>query len=172
MPSEIIIESELLILKRTDEEDIDFVLNQESSTENNRFITQWTKYQHFAAIGDPDKEHIIIQSKMNERIVGFIILAGLENYNNSIELLRIVISDKGHGFGHECVRLIKEICFKKYMAHRLWLDVKEHNHRAKHVYLKCGFTIEGTIRECIRTDNKYESLIIMSILETEYQDLE
>ena len=44
-----------------------------------------------------------------------------------------------------------------------WLDVKEHNQRVQAVYEKAGFKREGILRECLKTEIGYESLVILSI---------
>jgi len=64
--------------------------------------------------------------------------------------------------------MVKKLCFEEWRAHRLWLDVKEHNMRARHLYESEGFVREGVLRECIRNGETYESLIVMSMLEQEY----
>jgi RimJ/RimL family protein N-acetyltransferase len=51
----------------------------------------------------------------------------------------------------------------------LWLDVFEHNARARHVYRSVGFVEEGVLRECVKQQERYASLVVMSILENEYR---
>lgn len=58
--------------------------------------------------------------------------------------------------------------FEKLRAHRLWLDVKEHNRTARLLYESIGFVVEGVLRDCIQVQQTYESLVIMGILEHEY----
>ena len=53
--------------------------------------------------------------------------------------------------------------------HRLWLDVKVQNQRAQAIYKAAGFVVEGTLRECLKSEYGYESLMIMSILQQEYK---
>lgn len=72
------------------------------------------------------------------------IIAGLKNPNKSLELRRITIAKKGMGYGKEAFRIIKNWAFRVYNANRLWLDVKEDNVRALHLYQKQGFVLEGT----------------------------
>ena len=79
-----------------------------------------------------------------------------------------MISSKGKGFGRESLKLIKMIAFEELKAHRLWLDVREKNERAQNLYKSEGFIEEGILRECILHEGVYESLIMMSILESEY----
>ena len=155
-----------ITLRKTDESDLDYVLAAEHNPENSRFVIPWSREQHLQAMGDPDLAHLIAQ---RERRIGYVILAGLLDPNQNIEFRRIVITEKGFGYGKATVRLVKEFAFQTHKAHRLWLDVKAQNHRARSVYEACGFSIEGTLRECLRTNDGYDSLVIMSMLEHEYQ---
>jgi RimJ/RimL family protein N-acetyltransferase len=68
------------------------------------------------------------------------------------------------------VRAIKRRAFDTLSAHRLWLDVKEHNTPARAVYEKEGFRYEGTLRECRKGPAGCESLVVMSMLEHEYRN--
>lgn len=170
MTFETIIKSNFLHLRRTIKDDLDFVITTEQQPENKKYITSWTIDKHLEALCSRDHLHLIIES--NNLKIGYIILSGLSNPNNCVELTRINISAKGKGHGKESIKLIQEFVFNHLKAHRLWLDVKEHNERAKHVYEVTGFKPEGILRECIQTEGEYESLIIMGILEKEYRDIE
>ncbi len=154
-------------LRSTGEADLDFVLHAEQSPENRAFVTGWTRDQHREAANSNDQRHLIIENEEG-RSVGYVLLADLTNKNQSVEFRRIVVTDKGKGYGREAFQLIKEIAFNELRAHRLWLDVKEHNIRARHVYESEGFVVEGILRECVKTDDKYESMVIMSMLTNEY----
>ncbi|XEC94472.1 GNAT family N-acetyltransferase [Paenibacillus tarimensis] len=85
--------------------------------------------------------------------------------------MRLVVDDKGKGIGKKALRLIKKWAFEELRAKRLWLNVKVSNSRAKYVYESEGFSLEGTLRECLKNDNKFESLYIMSILRSEYESI-
>ncbi|MED0706685.1 GNAT family protein [Aneurinibacillus aneurinilyticus] len=134
---------------------------------NRGYITPWNREQHATSLLNTDCIHMILENR-NKQPIGFVILFGIENRHGNIELMRIVITDKGKGYGKEAIGLIQEFVFSQLKAHHLWLDVKDHNLRAIHVYESTGFQVEGKLRECIRTDDRYESLIIMGILEREY----
>lgn len=160
--------SKLISLRPTEANDVDFVLKAESNPENSIYVGQWTKKQHLDAILEEDILHLIIEENKDSKPIGYIIMAGLQNPNRNIEFRRIVITEKGKGFGREALKLVKRLSFNALKAHRLWLDVREHNHRGQYLYKSEGFTEEGQLRECILNKDKFESLIIMSILENEY----
>ena len=66
-------------------------------------------------------------------------------------------------------KLIKKWCFDIHGAHRLWLDVLEHNLCAQKIYETQGFVRERILRECDKYEGEYHSVIMMSILKREYQ---
>jgi RimJ/RimL family protein N-acetyltransferase len=165
----LILKSDILTLRNTELRDIDFVCSLESNEENAKFIIPWSKEKHEKAIENTDILHLIVEDGKGNHPVGYMIIAGLENPDLSIELVRITIRDKGKGYGKESFRLIKDWVFTKHNANRLWLDVKVNNLRAFNLYKKQGFVVEGTLRECIKNDKGFESLHIMSILKSEFE---
>ncbi len=152
----------------TSENDLDFVLSAEQNVENRSFVTVWSREQHLDAIRNQDLRPLIIQDTADGKRVGYIILAGLADVNRSIEFRRIVVTEKGKGYGREALRLVKEMAFQELKAHRLWLDVKEHNVRARELYESEGFVAEGLLRECVKGESGFESLVVMSILISEF----
>lgn len=154
-------------LRQTEEVDLDYILSAENNDENRQYIVPWSREKHLQAMNTPDILHLIVQKEVK---VGYAILAGLTNVDNAIELRRIVITEKGKGYGRATIEMIKELAFNNYKAHRLWLDVKLQNLRAQSIYKAAGFVVEGILRECLKTGDKYDSLMIMSILQQEYNN--
>jgi len=159
----------ILALRPTAREDLDFVLATEQDRENSSFVQHWTPQQHADALRDRDLSHLIIERITPKLSVGYVILAGLENPHHSVELQRLVIKDKGKGYGTAALRLIKNLAFEQLHAHRLWLDVKDFNFVARRLYEKEGFVIEEILRECIKVSDRFESLVLMSMLQSEYK---
>lgn len=167
MKSSKFLKSERLTYRQTVNNDIETVLSIENDSENITYIIPWSKEQHIKTLSDSDKKHIVIED-IDESIVGYIILAGLESPHNNVELVRITISEKSKGYGKEALNTILKYIFEDLNAHRLWLDVKDYNERAKNIYLSLGFKEEGHLRECIKNNDNYESLILMSMLNHEF----
>jgi diamine N-acetyltransferase len=163
--------------------DLDFVVSVETDSRNLPFITPWERTQHEGAVRFPDFRHFVVEAGPGFDAAGFIILQGCRNPHKSVELKRIVLQPKGQGYGRACVRLLKAMAFRDLKAHRFWLDVKALNTRALALYADEGFVEEGRLRESVRvartdgaslgdgTDGAmgYDSLIVMSMLDREYQ---
>lgn len=155
-------------LRPTMQSDLDFVLSLEQDRENLPFITPWERTQHEAAIRFPDFRHFIVEGGAGLDAVGFVILIGCRSQHQSLELKRMVIRSKGEGYGRAALRVVKKVAFDDLGAHRLWLDVKQRNGRAKALYDGEGFVQEGVLREAVRVQGGFESMIVMSMLASEY----
>lgn len=161
-------ETNSIRLMKTRLEDISEIVGLENEDGNKSFIFPYTSEQHKATIDDENMEYLTVWDKPSGRIIGFIILCGIKNPNKSLEFRRIVISEKGKGIGRQCICLIKEYCFISLRFHKLWLDVFQDNERASNLYRSEGFRLDGILRDEIKTGNGYRSLLLMSILESEY----
>jgi RimJ/RimL family protein N-acetyltransferase len=161
----------LVRLRPTMLSDLDFVISVEQDPVNRPFITPWDRTQHEGAVRFPDFRHFIIEADADYASAGFVILQGCRNPNRSVELKRIVLQPKGRGLGRQCVRLLAQMAFRDLGAHRFWLDVRSQNARALHLYRSEGFVEEGRLRDSVTTEGGYDSLVVMSLLENEYQAL-
>ncbi|MEP7139008.1 MAG: GNAT family protein [Caldimonas sp.] len=160
-----------LRLRPTMLSDLDFVGTVENDPDNRPFITPWERVQHEGAVRFPDFRHFIIEAGAGYPSAGFVILQGCRNPHASIELKRLVLNPKGLGYGRACVRLLAAMAFRDLGAHRFWLDVKSENRRALGLYRSEGFVEEGRLRESVRSDAGFDSLIVMSLLEPEHRAL-
>ncbi|NBD27802.1 GNAT family N-acetyltransferase [Paenibacillus glycinis] len=101
--------------------------------------------------------------------IGYMILSGLKDPNKALCVKRITMKAKGRGYGKEAMEAMMKWAFENTVTHRIWLDVKDFNRRAQHVYESVGFRREGTLRESYLNGDVFESLIVMSILRHEYK---
>ncbi len=163
--------SPLVRLRPTMLSDLDFVISVEQDPVNRPFITPWDRTQHEGAVRFPDFRHFIIEAGADYASAGFVILQGCRNPHRSVELKRIVLQPKGLGLGRRCVRLLARMAFRDLGAHRFWLDVRSQNTRALTLYRSEGFIEEGRLRDSVTTEDGYDSLIVMSLLEDEYEAL-
>lgn len=110
----------------------------------------------------------------NMHVIG---CAGLHQINwisRSAEL-RILIGETnywGKGLGKAAIHELLHYAFSTLNLNRIWLGVNEYNIPAYKLYISCGFTEEGRLREEFYKDGKYCDLIRMGILRHEYRGSE
>src|SRR5690606_18820059 len=108
-------------LRPTMSSDLEFVVSLEQDPDNLPYITPWERTQHEAAIRFPDFRHFILEGGAGLDAVGFLILIGCRSPHQSLELKRMVVRDKGAGYGRAALRVAKKVAFDDLGAHRLWL---------------------------------------------------
>ncbi|MDY0235437.1 MAG: GNAT family protein [Gudongella sp.] len=156
----------LEIIEATDDY-IDRIIEMESHPENRDFIWIGTFEEHQSEIRD--KNHIvwIFKAKKDSRIVGYA-LVRLDWKSEIFELRRIVIINKGIGYGKEVMEAIIKYAFEKFHANRFWLDVYPDNHVGINLYEKLGLKKEGVLRQNYKSSRGYLDQIIYSKLREEY----
>ncbi len=155
-------------LRAMTEADLSFVLAAENDPEHAPFVGRWTREQHLSAIASEEFASFIVTDGKNVP-VGHVILADCTDDSRNVLLKRIIVTEKGQGYGLAALQEVQQIAFTQYQAHRLWLDVIETNARARSLYQTLGFQEEGTLREALLHHGQYVSLVIMSMLASEYQ---
>ncbi len=124
--------------------------------------------EHLQAISHANHAHLTLFDAKGD-IVGCLWLVGLANEHKAINLKRVVIYDKGKGYGRKAIQWTKHYCFEELGYHRLALDTIEENLRARQLYLSEGFKEEGVLREVIMMQGQYQSLVLMAILKHEFE---
>jgi RimJ/RimL family protein N-acetyltransferase len=67
------------------------------------------------------------------------------------------------GYGTEITRLVVDYALG-VGVHRLSLGVYDFNPRARRVYEKCGFVVEGRLRDALYWDGRWHDELVMSVL--------
>jgi RimJ/RimL family protein N-acetyltransferase len=67
------------------------------------------------------------------------------------------------GYGTEITRLVVDYALGAGL-HRLSLGVYDFNPRAQRVYEKCGFVLEGRMRDALRWGGQWHDELVMSVL--------
>ena len=77
----------------------------------------------------------------------------------------------GEGTGKRILAALHEWVFTNTDTERFWLEVVEHNHRARHVYRIMGWVEEGIVRDAYHDDRAggRGSFVQMSILKSDWR---
>lgn len=74
----------------------------------------------------------------------------------------------GKGFGTDAMKLLLAFGFREWNLHRVSLLVFGYNPRALRSYEKCGFRVEGRIRNQVKRGGERYDSIVMGILRDEW----
>ncbi len=86
--------------------------------------------------------------------------------------LGIVLGEKdfwGQGYGTDAITAVLRFAFDALNLHRVHLSVYAYNQRAIRCYEKCGFELEGRLRDSHYYDGQYHDELVMGILDTDFR---
>lgn len=161
------IETKRLYIVEAKEEDITIIMEMENHKDNKDFVWKGTYKDHLAEIKDDSFLLFVIKNKEDNSIIGFA-LNKLDFKSNIFELRRIVISEKGMGYGKEVMNALIKYAFEERNMNRLWLDVYPDNVIGIKLYESIGMHCDGILRQNYKSERGYLDQIIYSILKSEY----
>jgi RimJ/RimL family protein N-acetyltransferase len=106
----------------------------------------------------------VIEERSSGTVVGESVLNELDEDNFSCGFRIWISGARDRGLGTEAVRLTLQHAFEDQHLHRVGLEVYDFNPRARHVYEKAGFVLEGTMREALLFDDQWIDCHVMGIL--------
>ncbi|NOH01483.1 MAG: GNAT family N-acetyltransferase [Chloroflexi bacterium] len=126
----------------------------------------------FDAQRDPNEKPFAIEIRKGRvwKLIGNCGVFGIELTHRSGEL-GIMIGEKSEwdkGYGAEVMTLLLRHCFGTLNLNRAFLRVYADNVRAVRSYEKAGFVLEGRLREAVYKNGKYDDVLIMSVLRSEW----
>jgi RimJ/RimL family protein N-acetyltransferase len=130
-------------------------------------------FAHLLEIQGRDVWHFVICRIEDRRPVGAVDLHEIQLVNGSASL-GITIgdpADTNHGYGSDALRALLGFGFGELRLERIWLDVYDYNERARRVYERVGFVLEGTLRHALYRDGRFHDVLRMAILREEWDRL-
>jgi RimJ/RimL family protein N-acetyltransferase len=120
----------------------------------------------------PDRLDLAVTDPVTGELLGEVVLNEWDPAARSCSF-RTLIGPRGRdrGIGTDATRLIVGYGFEQLGLHRIALDVYGHNHRARRVYEKVGFVVEGVRREAQLRDGEWVDEVVMGILDREWAAL-
>jgi RimJ/RimL family protein N-acetyltransferase len=121
---------------------------------------------------DQSEKTLVVEVRDGDvwKMIGNCGVFGIDPVNRLGEL-GIMLGEKDEwnkGYGTETMTLLLRHCFGTLNLNRAFLQVYAENIRAKRSYEKAGFVEEGCLREAVYRHGKYDDVIIMSVLRSEW----
>ncbi|MEU5213164.1 GNAT family protein [Streptomyces sp. NPDC020742] len=117
------------------------------------------------APGRTDRLDLAIEDRESGAYLGELALSQIDE-DNAHGSFRISLAQEatGRGLGSEATRLLLDHAFDRVRLHRVQLEVFTFNERARRAYEKCGFEVEGRMREALFWDGAWHDVLVMAAL--------
>ncbi|MFJ6687453.1 GNAT family N-acetyltransferase [Streptomyces sp. NPDC091294] len=120
---------------------------------------------------DPDRLDLAVTDRATGELVGEVVLYEWDPSARSCTFRTLMgPRGRGRGLGSEATRLIVGHAFEQVGLHRVQLEVYADNPRARRVYEKAGFVVEGVRREAALRGGEWVDDVLMAVLEHEWAE--
>tara|TARA_B110000305_G_scaffold209541_1_gene242541 strand:- start:8 stop:526 length:519 start_codon:yes stop_codon:yes gene_type:complete len=99
----------------------------------------------------------------NDKEIGTIDLFDFDPYHQKVGLGILIaeLEDRRNGYAKEAVLLIKEYCFNHLNLHQVYCNILSENISSVDLFEKSGFTICGTKKEWVKSNDGWEDEILL-----------
>ncbi|RXZ80169.1 N-acetyltransferase [Paenibacillaceae bacterium] len=118
-----------------------------------------------------DLRGFVIAHRDTESYIGQLDLFEIDWKNRAAEFGIVIgnMEEQGRGYGREAIGIMQQFAIETLNLNRLQLKVLEDNVHAISCYKKCGFQLEGRLRQRQYRDGKYLDVLVMSFLREDYE---
>ena len=129
------------------------------------------KLQQIYALWAKDPTRLVwaIVDRAADIVIGEVLLTELDEGNRSCGFRIWIAGAHGRGLGTEATRLAVRHGLEFCGLNRIQLEVYAFNPRARRVYEKVGFVLEGTMRQALRFDDGWVDAHLMAVLAEDWR---
>lgn len=172
------LKGEKVFLRAIEKEDMEFLREMINNPELERNVVGWSfpisKYEQEkwfeSQVQNKDNIRYIIEVD-GERI-GVVTITNIDWKNrkacHGIKLCNDKI--KGKGYGTDTVMTIMKYAFEELQLNKLYSTILDYNIPSMNLYKKCGWSVDGVLRESTFKGNQYVNEMAVSILKKDYEE--
>ncbi len=138
-------------------------------------LTEQSLSWYLEGANDPSNPDAFIYKAVDTETgeaVGHISLGSFSETHKAARITRVLVGNtavRGRGYCQGMIKAILRIGFEELGLHRISLGVYDFNEPAIRCYEKAGMKKEGVLRDVVRYQDGYWSLVEMAMLEDEWQ---
>lgn len=119
-------------------------------------------------VDDQSERRFILETAQSE-MVGLVELVEINYIHRRAEFQIIVApAAQGKGYAELATRLAIEYAFCVLNLYKLYLYVDKENHKAIHIYQKCGFELESELKSEFFVNGIYRDVFRLCLFQPEY----
>ena len=128
-------------------------------------INEWIDFHN----NKPNELLLVIEDQHTGTIIGHIGLYDIDIVSKKTELGILIADDnyRGKGYGSKSTQLMVNYAFESLGMHKVTAEVLSENIASIAMFKKCGFSIDGRLRDHVFKNGRYYDVLSMSILENE-----
>ena len=128
-------------------------------------IKNWIAFHN----GNPDEKLFVIEDIIERRLIGHVGLYKIDRIAQKTEYGILIADDdyRGKGYGTKSTNIMVDYAFEELGLHKVTAEVLSENTASIAMFKKCGFSIDGCLRDDVYKNDRYYDVLTMSILSNE-----
>lgn len=129
-------------------------------------IIKWIDFHN----NNPEEVLFVIEDKSAGKLIGHVGLYKIDGIAKKAEYGILIADDnsRGKGYGTMCTKMMVDYAFHELGMHKVTAEVLSENAPSVAMFKKCGFSIDGCLRDDVFKNGRYYDVLSMSILSEEY----
>lgn len=129
-------------------------------------IRNWISFHN----ANTDEVLLVVEDTDASKIIGHVGLYKIDRIAKKTEYGILIADDtsRGKGYGTICTLTMMEYAFKELGMNKVTAEVLCENAPSIAMFKKCGFSIDGQLRDDVYKNGRYYDVLAMSILAKEY----
>lgn len=128
-------------------------------------IIKWVEFHN----NKKDELLLVVYDEISKKLIGHIGLYNIDFIAKKAEYGILLADDdsRGKGYGTNSTKVLVEYAFNKLNLHKIYAEVIAENKASVAMFKKCGFRIDGILRDDIFKNRRFYNVYNMSILNGE-----
>ena len=129
-------------------------------------IVNWINFHN----NNPDEILLVVEDISADKLIGHVGLYKIDKLAKKTEFGILLADDnsRGKGYGTKSTRLMVDYAFNTLGMHKVTAEVLSENAPSIAMFNKCGFSVDGRLRDDVFKNNRYYDVLTMSVLADEY----
>lgn len=112
---------------------------------------------------------LVVYDETVKKLIGHVGLYKIDNLVKKAEYGILLADDnsRGKGYGTMCTKTMVNYAFDELKLHKVYAEVIVDNKASEAMFKKCGFKVDGVLRDDNFKNDRYYDVLTMSIFENE-----
>lgn len=107
---------------------------------------------------------IVSEKQAPDKGIGTVILSDIDRKNGNAQVhLKLAQSGRGKGYGTDALKAMVDYAFRQLRLHCVYAYILSYNTLSQKLFQKCGFQMEGVLKNRVFKDGTYIDLVSYSI---------
>lgn len=130
-------------------------------------IERWIDFHN----NNPEEVLLVVEDIERGKLIGHVGLYKIDLVAKKTEYGILLADDdsRGKGYGTKATKTMCDYAFDKLGLHKVTAEVLSENAASIVMFKKCGFSIDGCLRDDVFKNSRYYDVLSMSIIESEFR---